>query len=343
MTPDDGQPAVDGDRLIASPQSHDPPPADDRVPRDGGGAPTAGRLNLPKPVIRERHWTRFVIWLVPVAALALGLYYMKKWSTNNGPTITITVSDASSLRPGETPVRSRGVEIGMVKHVALTADLINADVRVQLRKEAMPYARDGAVYWLVKPDFSGGSISGLGTVLSGPYFEASPGNGEAKSAFVAAAEPPNAPIDGLPVRLITPRIKNVDRGTPVNYRGYQVGIVDAVRLAEDGTHVIVRVVVQSRYAPLVRKNSEFWTETPADIKGGIFTGVELKLGSIRQILSGGISFASPDNPLEAAVANEETFLLHDEPSKDWPAWNPKIPIEPGDAMPRAKKPPMGDK
>ena len=298
-----------------------------RRPEDGDGA-------LPTPKVRRRRWTGVLIWLVPLAALAAFIFYAQKYSSQRGPEVVVRMADAPMLTEGETPVRCRGVEIGRVAKVALAGDQSGADVTLRLHRDAGSFAREGATYWLVTPDLRGGSLRGLNTVLSGPYLEARSGGGEPRGNFVGLAAAPAASAKGLTIRLLAAEMKRVDRGTPIQFRGIQVGAVDSAVLAKDATHVILSATIEPRFAALVRANSRFWSEPPAEIKGGIFSGVEVELGSIQQLLSGSIHFASPDKPLERPAMGDDRFVLHEEPAEEWKKWTPEIDID-------ANAPPSG--
>lgn len=297
------------------------------------------RRALPRATVGRRRWTASLIWLVPLASLLLTTHYFRLWYGERGPTIVVRAVDANSFEPGNTPVRSRGVEIGIVTDVTLTRDLGGASVRVRLRRDAAAFARDGAQYWVVKPQLTGGSISGLGTFLSGAYLEAMPPEregGAMRAEFTARDGPPAATSDALPVRLVTPRLDHVQRGTPIYYRGIAVGSVESFELGRDATHVVVRGTIQARYAPLVRADSKFWADAPADVRGGLLSGLKVEVGSLRQLLAGRINFSSPDSPLAPAAAPDALFQLANEPDPAWLKWNPQIAIEPGAATREAE-------
>ena len=54
-------------------------------------------------------------------------------------------------------------------------------------------ARDGSVFWIVRPEVGLGNVTGLGTIITGPHIEVSPGAGGPKSEFVGLERPPIAP------------------------------------------------------------------------------------------------------------------------------------------------------
>jgi hypothetical protein len=76
-----------------------------------------------------------------------------------------------------------------------------------------------------------------------------------------------------------------------------------------------------------------------DVKGGLFTGVQLRLDSLRSLLAGGISFATPEKMGEAAGDGAE-FALFDEPKKEWLEWSPKIALPGEDSSGEQKLAPL---
>lgn len=99
-----------------------------------------------------------------------------------------------------------------------------------------------------------------------------------------------------------------------------------MRLSPDATLVELRAVIERRYAPLARINSRFWFEPTADVSGNVFSGIDVKLGSIQTLLAGGINFASPDDPLEPAAVDDSRFVLFEKPEPAWAKWSPKIEL-----------------
>ena len=132
--------------------------------------------------------------------------------------------------------------------------------------------------------------------------------------------------DGFHIELFANKLNRVGPGTAVLYRGVEVGAVDTAKIADDATHVVVRATIQSQYAKLVRENSAFWFEAPAEFKGGLFSGVELKVDSFRALLAGGIAFASPEDPLGPPAPDGNSFALLSEMPKGAEGWRPEIPL-----------------
>jgi paraquat-inducible protein B len=286
--------------------------------------------NLPRPIIRKMRWPYPLIWIVPiVAAIVAGFYYLDALK-NHGPEITIKFADVGGLKVDNSTIAHLGVTIGTLETLELSPDQTQALVKVRLRKSASAFARTGAVFWLVHPQISTENISGLTTLASGPYIEATPGKGEPASEFTALDNAPLTLGDGLKIVLHAPRLEHIQTGSAVYYRGVEVGIVVSIQLSGDANGIDVHTFIHQRYARLVHANSRFWVLSGADVKGGLLTGVQVKLESLRSLISGGISFATPDSPPGdpngEPVPPGADFALYNEPRKDWLEWSPRIPL-----------------
>jgi paraquat-inducible protein B len=292
--------------------------------------PSGDVVEIPAPRVK-RAWFPFpVVWVLPVLAAVVAGYFVYRHYRERGPEVAVTFADGAGLQAGQTRVTYRGVEIGRVVGVGLSKDLAAARVIVQLRAEAGEFAKEGATYWVVRPDFSlADGITGLGTVVSGPYIAALPGNGKAVKEIDGRAEAPAPKEEGLTIVLASDRLNRLQVGAPVYFRDVAIGAVRKIQLAPDATHVDATALIHKKYAPLVRRNSRFWAVSGADVKGGIFSGLQVKLGTLQQLVSGGIEVATPDEVGEPAQDGDE-FRMHDEPKKEWLAWAPKIQVGEGE-------------
>lgn len=135
---------------------------------------------------------------------------------------------------------------------------------------------------------------------------------------------------------------HVQEGSPVSYKGIQVGSVQRVALASESDHLNIETLVWTRYAPLVRQNSKFWISSGFSVDGGILSGIQLKLESFKTLTSGGITFASPEKDMRGPAKQGASFPIEDEPKKEWDLWSPKISITPhsGDTVPKSELLPM---
>jgi len=293
---------------------------------------------IAKPIIKKMHWPYPVVWIVPLLAAVAAGFYFRDYLMNRGPQITLTFNDGSGLKEGETKVMHLGVPIGEVTSVELSHDHASVLVHVRLQKSQDAFAREGALYWIVRPEISLGGISGLNTVLSGPFIDSTPGNGGAATDFTGLEKAPETLEPGLRIVLHGQRLEHVQPESLVYYRGIQVGMVQSIVLNPNADGVDFHVFIQHRYEPLVRNNSEFWVVNGFDVKAGLLSGVQMKVDSLRAIISGGITFNSPDDKLGQPVSDGAEFALYDEPKKEWLNWAPKIHISADDSQSNGDEP-----
>jgi len=285
---------------------------------------------LPRARVRRRRIFRLV-WLVPVAALAVAGWLVFQHLRTLGPEIRITFSDGGGLRAGQTPVRYRGVAIGEVSGIELSPDQKHVVVRARLARSAAPIAREGTTFWVVRPQVGWGNITGLNTVLSGPEIQALPGSaeGESKTEFKGLESPPvGLETPGLKVILRGERPMSLRANSAVYYRGVEVGLVQKIDLAPNAASADVHILVFQRFAPLVREGSAFWDVSGLNLKGSILKGLEIDFESFRSLITGGVEFASP--PGSARAKPGTVFFLHTQPKKEWQAWAPQIRIAPAE-------------
>ncbi|HZD54980.1 MAG TPA: MlaD family protein, partial [Candidatus Aquicultoraceae bacterium] len=213
-------------------------------PRNEGEDPGG----LPRATVKRRRWRISVVWAVPLAAAAVAGYLMVGHVREFGPEITIRFEDAGGVKPEQTPILYRGVRVGEVRSVELGKDRKHAVVRARLLRRDASIAREGAMFWIVRPEVGFSSITGLGTVITGPRIEVLPGAGAPKREFMGLENPPVvSDPEGLQIVLLTARLGSLHPGSPVFYRGVEVGAVRDYRLGPDATTVHVRVSVRRRY------------------------------------------------------------------------------------------------
>ncbi|HYD57476.1 MAG TPA: MlaD family protein [Burkholderiales bacterium] len=278
---------------------------------------------LPRARVRRRRPWLQLIWIVPLIAAGLAAWLVYERLSRYGPEVTIQFRDGGGLRVGQTPVKYRGVQVGVVTGMALSEDREHVIVKARLERSAELLASSGTQFWIVRPQVGWGNVTGLGTVISGPEIQAQAGGGsEPRTHFTGLERAPAPP--GLRVVLKGERPVSLRPGSPVYYRGVEVGAVQDVRLSSNATAADVHIVVLQRYAPLVRTGSAFWNVSGISVSGGLLKGIELELESVRSLVTGGIEFASPEKSPPAKAGT--VFFLHDSPRKEWLSWNARIAI-----------------
>jgi paraquat-inducible protein B len=283
------------------------------------------------PEARVRHRRSFqLVWVVPLVAIAIAAWLTWQHFHRLGPEISLQFTDASGLRPGQTPLLYRGVQIGEVTRVGLAGDRRNVLVHARLRREAEPLAGEGAQFWIVRPQVGWGSVTGLNTVLTGPEIHMIPGKPDAaqKLEFVGReTAPTDMQVEGLRVVLRAERPKSIRVNTPVYYRGVEVGAVQKIDLSPNSASADVHVLIFRRYASLVRDGTAFWSSGGASFVANLRDGVRFEMDSFRSVVTGGIEFATPSEKM-ARAKQGQVFFLYDSPRKEWLAWTPKVSIPP---------------
>ena len=128
--------------------------------------------------------------------------------------------------------------------------------------------------------------------------------------------------------LSAPRRGSIKPGVIVSYREVPVGKVVDFELGPTSDRVLIHVLIEPRYAPLVRSGSRFWNASGIGVDAGLFKGVKVRTESLEALLEGGIAFATPNNPEMGGPAQPgQTFALFDEPQEAWMQWAPKIVLE----------------
>jgi paraquat-inducible protein B len=279
---------------------------------------------LPKAKI-EKDFISWFIWALPVAAVALCGWFILHDFVFAGPTVTIYFQDADGLQEENSTVKYRGVEIGKIETLTLARRDGAVAVKAKLRHSAAGVARQGSIFWIVRPQVRLGAISGLQTIVSGNYITVQPGNGDPTNVFVGAEEAPIQPEKSVIVTLLADDLGGIEKQSQVFYRGIQVGEVMDFRLDQNSRYVVVQVRIKEDYAPLVRTDSQFWNAGGINAHLGLFHGLDISAESAQTLVSGGIAFATPE-AYGPPATNGSVYILNAKEAPEWQSWNPIIPL-----------------
>lgn len=273
--------------------------------------------DTPAAMIRPQH--RFpLIWLVPLVAVLIAGYLAYDALRQRGPVITITFATAEGLQAGQTKLRHKAVELGVVEAITLTEDLSHVRVRVKMRREATGQLTEATRFWVVRPQFAPGNISGLETLVTGAYIEIDSGvmpgadPGGSRRDFVGLDRPPAIRSDepGQTYVLHTPRIGGISIGSPVLYRDLMVGEVIAAELNPDGRGFDVQIFVRRPHDGLIHEGTYFWNSSGVAVDLGA-NGVKLRLDSLRALLAGAVAFETTAEARRSAISpNGAQFRLY---------------------------------
>jgi len=243
-----------------------------------------------------------------------------------GGQITLHAFDAGKLAAGM-PIRYLGIDIGQVQ----TLELMTSRNEVQARAVLYPeyvnsFARRGTRFSVVTPQISAAGVEHLDTILQ-PYINVEMGQGSPRREFELqeATIADSRYLDGLSIVVEAPEAGSLGIGTPVLFRGIEVGTVTGLTLGSLSDRVMVELRISQRYQHLVRNNSVFWLASGYSLDFGLTGGV-VKTGTFNQFIRGGIAFATPPGtPLAPKAQVGKHFLLQEAEPKEWREWGTALP------------------
>ncbi|MFP4167937.1 MAG: intermembrane transport protein PqiB [Desulfonatronovibrionaceae bacterium] len=257
------------------------------------------------------------IWLVPLLALIVaGWMVYDNWA-EMGEKIVLVADNAEGIESGKTKVKVHNVDVGEVTDVSLSEDFKQALITVQMKKGTDKMLRSDSKFWVVKPRVGIKGVSGLGTMFSGAYIEMEPGrSGKMSTQFKMMPQPPLSTTEdkGIRLRLKSKDLAKMDIGTPVHFRGYEVGHIEKVDFDVKTGEINYRLFIQAPYDSLVNDAVQFWLTPGFSLKGSA-RGLEVRVDSLENLFLGGITFGltrehKPGRP----VSDLSKFRLY--PSKE---------------------------
>ncbi|MEL7023061.1 MAG: MlaD family protein [Pseudomonadota bacterium] len=254
------------------------------------------------------------IWIVPIVALVVGALVIWQSIAEQGPLIEIHFDQGHGITAGKTEVKYADVTVGLIEAVSLSDDLSKVIVQARLEPFMAPFLGDTTQFWVVKADFRGANISGLGTLFSGAYIEAgweeTPSVG--RRQFVGLNERPltRPGSNGRHFKLTAPDASSVSVGSPVFYRNLPVGQVEAVAMSPDFNAVDFTAFVEAPYDRLLTSTTRFWNVSGVDVDLG-FDGVRLHVNSLNSLVAGGVAFGNIGaSKTDAAFEPEAPYRLY---------------------------------
>ncbi|MBL9080106.1 MAG: MCE family protein [Planctomycetes bacterium] len=234
------------------------------------------------------HSLRYLIGSLTLVAAVLGAIWIVRVldaaDDQTGLPLQVEFRDARGLRAGA-DVRFRGVTVGTVRRVVVSADGDKAVAHLTLEATGAGHACVDSVFWIVTPRVHGlAGVSGLDTLVRDAYIAFhTPGGGSllpADSLLAGSERPPAiAEPDALDdvahgdllMTLLVPENHGLRPGATVVFRGVPTGDVRSVTLAADGTHVEVQLRIARRFRQTVTDRTQFWVARPY-VSGALFSG-----------------------------------------------------------------------
>ena len=256
-----------------------------------------------------------IIWLVPFIALFIGAWMVYFQYKNEGPAITIAFDSADGMEAGKTKIKFRNVDIGEVKKIELNKDNNGVIVTARMKKNVENLLNNHSDFWLVSPKISHTGISGLSTLISGVYIEASLSamtdeeTPEVQLAFTALEDAPVTPIGtpGLHITLNSNDQFAYSKGDPIIYKGLTVGQFEDIYFNFEERVVYYNAFIKAPYHQLVTTNTKFWDVS--GLKMDLTSdGLSIRTGNIETMLTNGVTFDVPLGMEKGEEITERAFF-----------------------------------
>ncbi|MEL6679248.1 MAG: MlaD family protein, partial [Pseudomonadota bacterium] len=266
----------------------------------------------PEPRGRDR---LSLTWLVPIGALVIALAVTWQVYSERGPLLEVSLRNASGLATGQTVLRYRDVEIGVVESLRFAEDLSSVIAAIRIEKDMAPYLDEDAKIWAVRPQVSANGVSGLDTVISGVYLAASFDNqadgmlplivAERAAPLTPAGEP------GRRIRLRGSDGGSISVGAPILFKGVDVGRIESKAISEEGDAVLFDAFIDAPYDRFVTESALFWNASGLALNLGP-GGAELNVSSLASLVRGGVAFDTLGVSLRPAEDGQEYRLYPNE-------------------------------
>lgn len=253
------------------------------------------------------------VWLVPLAILLIGGWLVYQNLLSHGPTITIEAQTAMGIKAGKTTVKVHNVNVGKVTAVRLSNDYSHAVIEVRMNPGTAKLLAKDSEFWVVKPRVGRRGISGLSTILSGPYVQMQPGSSDTLAySFELLSRPPvtSADAKGLSIVLASDSQVFVNIGDPIVYMGQTVGRIETAQYQPETDRMRYSAFIKRPFGELITQNTQFWNISGIDfqLSSG---GVRVQMGSLETLITGGLTFGVPKGvPAGEPVEKGASFAIY---------------------------------
>ena len=272
--------------------------------------------DLPRAVADPPRRARLpFVWILPALVIVVAGFVAVQQKLAEGPSIDIYFQGADGIEAKKTKIRYKDVDIGDVTDIHVSKDRKKVVVTARIHRDAREYLVEDTRFWVVRPRFAGGNISGLGTLVSGAYISVDVGRSSAERRDFDGLEVPPIVTADLPGRefvLHAEDIGSLSVGSTVFYRHISVGQVVAYTLDPGGASVTIKVFVYQPYDRYVTADTRFWQASGFDMSVNS-EGVKLRTESLASILEGGVAFqALPGTTATPAPVDTQFTLFTDQ-------------------------------
>ncbi|WP_312883653.1 PqiB family protein [Paraburkholderia youngii] len=244
---------------------------------------------------------------MPLVALLIAGGLAVQSIMQRGPTITIGFATGDGIEAGKTKIKFKNVDIGVIKSLELSDDHKTVIAHAEMSPNSASMLVDDTRFWVVRPRISGGTVSGITTLISGAHIGMDIGTSQTARRAFAGLESPPVLASGTPGRefvLKSGTIGSLDVGSPVFFRRLQVGRIVSYALDADGAGMTIHVFINAPYDRYVTHDTRFWQASGVDVTLDT-TGVKVNTESLVSILIGGLAFETPPDSSDKVEAQAQ--------------------------------------
>lgn len=233
-------------------------------------------------------------------------------SAGVGVPVKIHFHSGYDLKSGITQVKFHGIKVGHLDSIQVSSvdnKGVAATVIIDPGAESLLHAN--TQFWLVKPNLSLSNLSNLDTLISGNYIDMKIGDSEDYSREFYALDgppPPDFGEPGLHLYLKAESMASLSIGTPILFKGVEVGRIADVLIGDLKQGVGFHLQIRPEFSKLINSSTQFWNTSGVDLSAGL-GGIKVRSESIMTIFRGGLAFETPQNNAEPVDNGHEFFLL----------------------------------
>ena len=253
---------------------------------------------------------------------------MPRLALRTGKHFTLVSPDSGSLETGA-PILYKKMVVGEINSITFGPEVESIHTDILIYDEYTSLVRQGSVFWNVSGVEIDASLShfninlsSIKSMLAGGIAFTNPDKkllGESKTAqegesftlfesFAKATKSiPSLRPSGTILRLLSSADNSFDVGSPVLYKQIPIGEVLDFTLSKDLQNVVFEVLIHAEYTGLINSTTRFYNFSGFTIDASL-SGIEVQAGPIASIVSGGISFFTPEEG--TPIDDGDSFVLY---------------------------------
>ncbi len=220
--------------------------------------------------------------------------------------ISLVSSKAYNIDVDLSLIYYKGVIAGKMNSIEYNPKTQKSNITIKIKKEFSHLVDENTYFWIVEPKLSFSGITGLDAITKGSYITFLP-NIAQKSKSKSFILHENSPKKGgVKITLLAEEIGALREGSSIFYNDIDVGYISKISLSKDKKSLKVDVIIYKKYYSLLNDSSLFYIKR-ALVANASFAKLNIKLGSMKSIIQGGIAF---DTDNFSASKNKKIFTLH---------------------------------